>query len=118
MNSIINFVELDNRVVSATYRHLMVKAKVVLVEEMSGVQLPDPVTTIVSPLPSGPCGSGFQSRSSRELFPEGAERARRIRGPKRRFRGYLTVCYFFVFANFPARPGFDNCQLPRSAGVV
>jgi hypothetical protein len=53
MNSIINFVELENRVVSATYRHLMVKAKVVLVEEMSGVQLSDPVTTIVSPLPAG-----------------------------------------------------------------
>ncbi len=53
MNSVINFVEFENRVVSAIYRHLMVKAKVVLVEETSGVQLSDPVTTIVSPLPSG-----------------------------------------------------------------
>jgi hypothetical protein len=31
----------------------MVKAKVVLVEKASGEQLPDPVTTISSPLPSG-----------------------------------------------------------------
>ena len=53
MNSVINFVELDNRVISATYRNLMVKAKVVLVELESGAQLPSPVTTISSPLPSG-----------------------------------------------------------------
>jgi hypothetical protein len=53
MHSIIHFVELENRVVSATYRNLMVKAKVVLVEKASGEQLPDPVTTISSPLPSG-----------------------------------------------------------------
>jgi hypothetical protein len=53
MHSIIHFVELENRVISATYRNLMVKAKVVLVEKASGEQLPDPVTTISSPLPSG-----------------------------------------------------------------
>jgi hypothetical protein len=53
MHSIINFVELENRVISATYRNLMVKAKVVLVEKASGERLPDPVTTISSPLPSG-----------------------------------------------------------------
>jgi hypothetical protein len=53
MHSIINFVELENRVISATYRNLMVKAKVVLVESASGERLPDPVTTISSPLPSG-----------------------------------------------------------------
>lgn len=53
MNSIINFVELENRVVSATYRNLMVKAKIVLVDRASGEQLPDPVTMIVSPLPVG-----------------------------------------------------------------
>lgn len=53
MHSIINFVELENRVISATYRNLMVKAKVVLVEKASDEQLPDPVTTISSPLPSG-----------------------------------------------------------------
>jgi hypothetical protein len=53
MNSVINFVELDNRVISATYRHLMVRAKVVLVDTVSGNQLPDPVVTIASPMPVG-----------------------------------------------------------------
>ena len=53
MNSTINFVELENRVISATYRNLMIKAKVVLVDKASGEQLPDPVTTISSPVPSG-----------------------------------------------------------------
>jgi hypothetical protein len=53
MNSIINFIELENRVISATYRNLMIKAKVVLVDKASGEQLPDPVTTIASPAPNG-----------------------------------------------------------------
>jgi hypothetical protein len=53
MHSIVNFVELENRVISATYRNLMIKAKVILVEKASGQQLPDPVTTISSPLPIG-----------------------------------------------------------------
>jgi hypothetical protein len=53
MNPVINFVEFDNRVISATYRNLMVKAKVVLVDGASGAQLPDPVTTIASPAPNG-----------------------------------------------------------------
>lgn len=53
MHSTINFVELENRVVSATYRNLMVKAKVVLVDKASGQQLPEPVITITSPAPNG-----------------------------------------------------------------
>jgi hypothetical protein len=53
MKSMINFVELENRVISATYRNLMIKAKVVLVEMVSGEQLSDPVTTIASPVPNG-----------------------------------------------------------------
>ncbi len=53
MNSVINFVALENGVISATYRNLMVRAKVVLVEQASGTQLPHPVTTISSPLPTG-----------------------------------------------------------------
>jgi hypothetical protein len=53
MNSIINFVELENRVISATYRNLMLRATVVLVDKASGEQLPEPVTTIASPAPSG-----------------------------------------------------------------
>jgi hypothetical protein len=53
MNPIINFIELENRVISATYRNLMNRANVVLVDKTSGEQLPDPVTTIASPVPSG-----------------------------------------------------------------
>jgi hypothetical protein len=53
MNSVINFVEFDNRVISATYRNLMVRAKVILVDKASGDHLPDPVTTISSPMPTG-----------------------------------------------------------------
>jgi len=53
MNPVINFVEFENRVISATYRNLMIKAKVVLVDRTSGEQLPEPVTTIASPVPSG-----------------------------------------------------------------
>jgi hypothetical protein len=53
MNPTINFVELENRVISAIYRNLMFKAKIVLVDKRSGEQLSDPVTTIASPMPSG-----------------------------------------------------------------
>jgi hypothetical protein len=53
MKSIINFVELENRVISATYRNLMIRAKVVLVDKVSGEQLAEPVTTIASPAPNG-----------------------------------------------------------------
>ena len=53
MYSAINFVELENRIISATYRNLMIKAKVVLVDRANGEQLPDPVTTIASPAPNG-----------------------------------------------------------------
>jgi hypothetical protein len=53
MISKINFVEVENRVVSATYRNLMIKAKVVLVDKTSGAQLTDPITTIASPVPVG-----------------------------------------------------------------
>jgi hypothetical protein len=53
MNSSIHFVEIDNRVIVATYRNLMVKAKVVLVDMASARPLPEPVTTIASHLPAG-----------------------------------------------------------------
>jgi hypothetical protein len=53
MQSVINFVELENRVISATYRNLMVKAKVMLVDTVSGRPLPEPVTTITSTMPAG-----------------------------------------------------------------
>jgi hypothetical protein len=53
MSSAINFVEFDNRVISATYRNLMVRAKVLLVDKLSGAPLTEPVTTITSAMPSG-----------------------------------------------------------------
>lgn len=53
MNPVINFVELENRVISATYRNLMIGAKVLLVDKTSGEPLLEPVTTITSPMPSG-----------------------------------------------------------------
>jgi hypothetical protein len=53
MNPVINFDEFENGVVSATYRNLMVGAKVVLVDKSSDQPLPDPVTTIASPAPNG-----------------------------------------------------------------
>ena len=53
MNPVINFVELENRVVSATYRNLMIRAKVVLVDKTSGQPLAEPVITIASPAPNG-----------------------------------------------------------------
>ena len=53
MNASINFIEFENRVIVATYRNLMVRAKVVLVDRSSGEPLADPVTTISSPVPNG-----------------------------------------------------------------
>ena len=52
MNSSIHFVELDNRVITANYRNLMIKAKVVLVDAASGRPLSEPVTHISSQLPA------------------------------------------------------------------
>src|SRR6202022_100890 len=56
MNPVIKFVQLENRVISAIYRNLMVRAKVLVVDKNSGQPLPDPVTTIASPVPSGSLG--------------------------------------------------------------
>jgi hypothetical protein len=53
MTACVDFVDLENRVIAATYRNLMFRAKVVLVDKLSGEQLPDPVTTISSPAPNG-----------------------------------------------------------------
>ena len=52
MNSAVHFVEIDNRIITANYRNLMIKAKVLLVDKASGRPLLDPVTTISSPLPT------------------------------------------------------------------
>ena len=53
MSSVINFIEFEHQVVSATYRHLMVGAKVVLVDNDKGEALPEPVVRIASPAPNG-----------------------------------------------------------------
>ncbi|MCP4615083.1 MAG: hypothetical protein GY844_01475 [Bradyrhizobium sp.] len=53
MNSVITFVELENQVISATYRNLMIGAKVVLVDSGSGEVLPEPVARVTSPVPNG-----------------------------------------------------------------
>ena len=53
MNPAINFLELENRTVSATFRNLMNGAKVVLVDKTSGEQLSDPITVINSKVPQG-----------------------------------------------------------------
>jgi hypothetical protein len=53
MHSVINFVEFENQVVLATYRNLMIGAKIVLVDKDSGNELPEPSVRIVSPAPNG-----------------------------------------------------------------
>jgi len=53
MNSVINFIELENRVIFATYRNLMIGARVELVDSASEKPLAEPVTKITSPIPSG-----------------------------------------------------------------
>lgn len=53
MNSVISYAGIEDRVVTATYRNLMIGAKVVLVDKASDQQLPDPVTTIASRVPTG-----------------------------------------------------------------
>jgi hypothetical protein len=51
--SVINFVEFEHQVVLATYRNLMIGAKVVLVDNDNGEALPEPVARIASPAPNG-----------------------------------------------------------------
>jgi hypothetical protein len=53
MNPVVNFIEVENRVISATYRNLMIGAKIQLVDKTSGHPLPEPVIKITSPMPSG-----------------------------------------------------------------
>ena len=53
MNSTIPFVELDNRVISATCRNLMIGAKVELFDNANGRPLAEPLAKIISAVPSG-----------------------------------------------------------------
>jgi hypothetical protein len=89
MKPVISFVEIENRVISATYRRLMVRAKVVLVEKASGRQLPEPVTTIASPVPVGAVRIKLPE-TVKPGTPEGLERAWRRRGAERGFRDRLS----------------------------
>ena len=53
MRSVISFKDFENQVISATYRNLMIGAKVVLVDNENGLELPEPVACINSPAPNG-----------------------------------------------------------------
>ena len=53
MHSVITFIEFENQVISATYRNLMIGAKVLLVDKESGHELPEPFVRIASPAPNG-----------------------------------------------------------------
>jgi hypothetical protein len=53
MHSVITFVEFENQVISATYRNLMIGAKVLLADKDSGFELPEPFVRIASPVPNG-----------------------------------------------------------------
>ena len=52
MRSVLIFKELENQVISAAYRNLMIGAKVVLVD-VNGIELSEPVASITSPAPNG-----------------------------------------------------------------
>jgi hypothetical protein len=123
MYSAIHFVELENRIISATYRNLMIKAKVVLVDKASGEQLPDPVTTIASPAPNG---------SLRIRLPDsvksGAYYLRRWTGTARLLRrapSFTSTDGFFRVGDLSAAASrhsaawpVGNCQLPGLPPVV
>jgi hypothetical protein len=103
MNPVIDFVELENRIISATYRNLMVKAKVVLVQQASGEQLPELVTTIASPLPAGSLRIRLpDSVRPGTYFLKALNAHGEFCGAKRRIRCLLTVCYFFLLKGRPA----------------
>lgn len=53
MKPVISSIEIENRVIVAKYRRLMVGAKMVLVEKASGRQLPETATRVASPVPVG-----------------------------------------------------------------
>ena len=53
MHSAIFFKEIENQVISATYRNLMIGAKVVLVDNEDGIELLEPAASITSRAPNG-----------------------------------------------------------------
>lgn len=53
MKPLISSIEIENRVVIAKYRSLMIGAKVMLVDKASGQPLPETATRVASPVPVG-----------------------------------------------------------------
>jgi hypothetical protein len=53
MKPVISSIEIENRVIVAKYRRLMVGAKVVLVEKTSDRHVPETITRVASPVPVG-----------------------------------------------------------------
>jgi len=53
MKPTLQFIELENRVISVKYRCLMIGAKILLVEKKSGQMLPHPAAAVASPVPAG-----------------------------------------------------------------
>ena len=53
MKPTLQFIELENRVISVKYRCLMIGARVMLVEKISGKLLPHPAAAVASPVPVG-----------------------------------------------------------------
>jgi hypothetical protein len=53
MKPVISSIEIENRVIVAKYQRLMVGAKVVLVEKLSGRQVAETTTRVASPVPVG-----------------------------------------------------------------
>jgi hypothetical protein len=115
MISIVSFIEIENRVISAIYRNLMIRARVVLVDKASGEQLADPVITIASPAPNGSLRIRLpHSVKPGGLLSEGAERAR---------RGCRAKCRVFrQLTGLLRGPGVllatGICQLPDLPPVV
>jgi hypothetical protein len=87
MTSSINFVELENRIISATYRNLMVRAKVVLVEKESGIGRAGHHHHLDH---AGWQPSDQASRGNQDLFPSGAQCAWEGHRPQRRILRRLT----------------------------
>ena len=102
MHSVITFVEFENQVISATYRNLMIGAKVLLVDKDSGHELPEPLCQdrLASPqwLGSDQAARPIQAGNllpSRAERPWGAYRAKRAL--LHRLIGRICV----IFLGFP-----------------
>ena len=83
MNSVINFVQFENQVISATYRNLMVGARVVLVDVISGDQLASPSPDHFARTQRFAADQAAGLRQARRVRPARPQRARQPRGPER-----------------------------------